>query len=309
MTKKTLTIVLCETREAGSTLSSLERHVLMPMDSDLAFCGSDAPVTDPIIQASKFVWSRPEPAEWAETLDSWQANGGSWRQLVPLGPMFLGGAGVGDSVGSGAIIMYWREFLRISLPPDLIEAYEWFIVTRSDFLWQVPHPRWEYLNPDKIYLMNGEQYNGVSDRHIIFHREFADSLLRIAAPIFEDSAGLRGRLEVSGLRDINPERYILFRLEELGLAQHLQFIPYMGFTIRHHETATRWSSGKFNSDLGFYVKYPEELSETQTSQRLISRPEHWKSLLNNGLSARAAAYAALRKASRLKRRLMRRLGS
>lgn len=298
MKSQTLTILLCQTRESNFTFPSLKENVLKPLSSDLAFCGSvQGDVADELLQAkAQFWWSMDEPTDWGASLDALHANSGKWRALADLGPLFLGGGDVPGTKGSGAIIMYWRAMLRDRITPEILDAYEWFVITRSDFLWEVPHPRVSILDPECIYLLDGERYGGVSDRHIIFHRMQAANILRIASPIFEEPEALRERLRAIRTPDLNPEKYIYFRLKEMGLEDRLRFLPYTGYTIRHHETSTRWSRGVRVKDLDFFIKYREEYVQTRITSRFITRDIHWRSFLGSEPDARQLSYRLFQRA-------------
>ena len=281
MGNKTLTIVLCQTREGNYTFSSLASKVLTSLESDLAFCGSASHNPDDLIlKNSKYCWNFSEPADWSEAADSISSDSGNWRELVKLCKNFLGGSGLHQSIGSGLIIMYWREILRRELNEEILQSYDWFVITRSDFLWQIEHPNVDLLNPERIYLLDGEKYGGISDRHIVFHRKHADKVLSFAAPIFHDALNIKERLVEKSFSDINPEKYLAFIAEEYGISQYFTFLPYLGFAIRHPETSTRWASGFFDKSRNYYIKYPSEMKATIRSQLILKSQEDWFKFLN-----------------------------
>jgi hypothetical protein len=281
--KKTLTIILCQTREGNFTYNSLVTNVLTPLDSDLAFCGSaESNFDDAILRNSKYIWNFPEPIDWAETCDLISTDGGNWRELVKLDPEFLGGSGLYESVGSGLIVMYWREILRQHITESIIDEYEWFVITRSDFLWEIEHPKIEMLNKNTIYLLDGEKYSGISDRHIIFSKDSAKKCFEFAKPIFGEALRVKEELIEQQLvgSHLNPERYLLFITNKFGLNQNLRFIPYLGFTIRHEQTKTRWSSGVLDPDRNYYIKYPGELAAVTANKLQLRSEEDWFRVLN-----------------------------
>jgi hypothetical protein len=284
--KKTLTIVLCQTRESALTYRSLKKNVLRPLKSELAFCGSsDAnseSSTDQILKNSRYVWNFQEPKDWAKACDAISVDKGAWRNLVNLSPTFLGGTGYSKSVGSGIIIMYWREILRKNISKEVLETYEWFVITRSDFFWKIKHPKVKYLNKRCIYLLDGERYGGISDRHIIFHRDLAKKVLSLAEPIFCDADNLVQELKLLNLDFLNPEIYLAFMIEKYNLSGHLKFLPYLGYTIRRPETKTRWSEGTYNEKLGLYVKYPEEYRLANEYFKKFRSQNKWRKYLAKG---------------------------
>jgi hypothetical protein len=281
MNKPTLTIILCQTRESNFTYDSLERNVLGPLKSDLAFCGSSSESENSILKNAKYIWNFNEPTDWSKACDSISKNDSDWRVLVDFGELFLGGSGYPNSKGSGLIIMYWREILKLSIGKEITDKYEWFVITRSDFKWICPHPPVEMLDPSRVYVLDGEKYGGFSDRHIIFNRKFADQILSLASPIFGSTSNLKEFLEGHKITNLNPERYLHLMMQRNNLLNQLTFLPYLGFTVRHEQTKTRWSSGVYNKSLGVYVKYPNEFKASFRSRFFIRDAQDWVKFLGN----------------------------
>jgi hypothetical protein len=282
--KKTLTIVLCQTRESEYTYNSLVDKVLVPMQSDLAFCGSAAGLSgDPILENAILSWNFPEPEDWSAACDLVSSNGSDWRDLCQYGDAFLGGAGYKSTVGSGLIIMYWREILRRNIDAQILAKYEWFIITRSDFNWVIKHPTWDQLDPSKIYFLNGEQNGGVSDRHIIFNTKVAEKVFSIADLIFHKSNEFSKYLDKQSVSELNPEQYLALALNLAGLGDQVEFIPYLGYAIRHETTQTRWSKGEYSRRFGYYVKYPAELRSCNFYKYILFNDRDWAQMLANKL--------------------------
>jgi hypothetical protein len=282
---RTLAIILCQTREGAHTFDSLKKKVLEPLNSDLAFCGSaDPDQPDTIIEHAEYSWNFPEPSNWAEACDKLSTNNSDWRNLCRFGGDFLGGSGYTGTNGSGLIIMYWREILRQQLTPEVIARYDWFVITRSDFKWLVEHPDVKLLDPNHVYFLDGEQYGGVSDRHIIFHTKLANQVLSIASPIFHNSKDLERHLTKTNVVSLNPERYIKMALTRAGLDSRIKFLPYLGYAIRHEETQTRWSAGEYSRKHGHYIKYPAELRAARKAKFVIRSQSDWDYLLRGEAS-------------------------
>ena len=296
MDNKTLTIVLCQTRESNLTYESLVSKVLLPLESDLAFCGSAGDLLmsqlDPIISNSRYVWNFPEPNNWEEACDAISTDFGAWRDLSRLSPMFLGGTGFENTTGSGLIIMYWREILRKNLTKEILDRYKWFVITRSDFFWKIPHPKIHYLEEDTIYLLDGEKYGGFSDRHIIFHKNHSEKILSFAEPIFNDASSLKDLLSPKK-RGLNPEKYLAFIANHYGLTKKIKFLPYLGYTIRSPETKTRWSKGVYSKKHGLFIKYPDELRQTNFNSIYLKSQGDWCKYLDNKGYLRLYVYRSL----------------
>lgn len=285
---KTLTIILGLTREANFTYPSLLSNVLIPLKSDLAFCGSaDENQSNPILNYSKFVWNQPNPMNWSAACDSISLDYGSWRELGKVPSNLLTGTFPYQSAGPGMIFAYRWETLRRHITDEILESYEWFVITRSDFLWEIEHPEVSLLQTDKIYQMDGEMYGGISDRHIIFHRDNASKVFSFAQPIFSADISIKVRVvekyreEMEHLPMLNFEQYLLFMAKETGLQNQITLIPYLGYLIRHEGTDTNWSHGVFDHDRHYYIKYPGELAAVTSNKKSLRSQEDWVLFFNN----------------------------
>lgn len=295
MDSKTLTIITCQTREGNFNFSSLQQNLLKPLNSDLAFCGSaNNDVPDSILRESKYIWNFPEPKVWDLACDEISQRDSNWRDLCAPGFSFLDNSWFrDDSIASGFIVMYWREVLRQNLTVDILDKYEWFVITRSDFQWVIPHPSIDLLNKEEIYLLDGEKYGGISDRHMIFHRRHAEQILGIATPIFNDTQELLRYFNENEINNLNCERYLSLMMRSRGLASRLVFLPYLGYCVRHQGTSTRWSQGEFNKKLDLFVKYPTEYRYSRYAKIAIKSNKDWKNILNRKSYFRFLVFCAL----------------
>jgi hypothetical protein len=287
-TTRTLVVILGQTRAWELTVDSFISNVLDELGADLALCGGDRDERgNPFYERAKFVWQTPEPDDWAEVYDR-TVGDSSWRVLLSGTPSENLFGGIKDTekpqVGMGALQMYIRRFLRESLErAGITEAYDWLVVTRSDFLWPLPHPDLRYLSKRRIYVLDGEHYGGVSDRHVIVPRRHVKRFLRVPDPVFTDPERLRRQLDRrSAAQDwpfLNPERFLAARLKDLGLWRRVRFLPYVPFLVRPPGGPTAWSVGEFDEERGYYVKYPTELERSELSNRFIRDQESWERYL------------------------------
>jgi hypothetical protein len=105
--KKTLTIILGLTREANFTYPSLLSNVLIPLESDLAFCGSaNSSEFNPILENSKYVWNEPDPIDWSKACDSISLDYGTWREFGKVPSNLLTGSFPNQTAGPGMIFAY-----------------------------------------------------------------------------------------------------------------------------------------------------------------------------------------------------------
>jgi hypothetical protein len=253
-------IFLCETRAWEVTAEPFRTNVLEPLGADLGLCVADGvrEEPNPFYDMARFVWREPEPDDWSGLIEAESGGHRLWRELVDMDESFLGGLGSGTdrTPGSGAIIMYFRRFVaRCLRQNDLLDAYDWFIFTRSDFLWPIPHPPLSVLDNDAIYILDGERYGGVTDRYAAVPRALLETFLKVPDPIFDDPLELlaRARVEMapSPNEHFNPERFIALRLRELALWSRVKWLPYIPFSVRLPGGHTSWSKGSFDPGKGF----------------------------------------------------------
>ena len=81
----------------------------------------------------------------------------------------------------------------------MLDRYDRFVVTRSDFVWLCPHPPLSILDPRSLWIPDGEHYGGVTNRHLVVSREdlipavslIEDILLRPEESLRRDEASRR----------------------------------------------------------------------------------------------------------------------
>ena len=296
---RTLTILLNSTRDADACFPLMKKHLLDPMDSDLAFCGAFPETEDDIIiSSSKYIWGHEEPSDWAHVVDHWRDNQGGWRDVNKLSMNnHLFGLGAKDGiVGSGIIVTYWRDYLSTCLTEDIISKYDWFIFTRSDFYWNIPHPSVNLLSSDHIYIQDSEYHRGVPDRHFIVPRRMVRQFIKLSSPVFCDPCGLIDRLESSDCSDLNIEAYLKFRLNELGLLACVFALPQLGFLVRSPEEDSRHSLGELHRGLGLFIKYIAEFRASCYTSDVVQESNDWHAFVSpmtNTIVPRLPMFGAL----------------
>jgi hypothetical protein len=279
---RVLVVLLGQTRAWELTAESLMSNVLDELGADLALCGGDRDdAPNPFYDRAKFNWRMAEPDDWGKLFDH-DAGGPCWRVLMQPGGHLFGGIEDPEKPQqtTAALPLYFRKFLRESMErAGVTEAYDWLIVTRSDYLWPVPHPDPRYLSEGRIYALDGEEYGGVTDRHMLIPRRFVKRFLSVPDPIFSDPKGLKRRLDRRSAMQqwpfLNLERFLAARLIDLGLWRRVRFLPYVPVLVRPKEGFTGWSEGEFDEQLGLYVKYPTERERSQISQGFITDQDSW----------------------------------
>lgn len=291
MKQKTLVIVLGQARADKLTWTSFKNNVLEVLDADLALCIGESPMNNKsnlYWANAKFRWEVPEYHDFGDGFDQIQLDRygkiTNWRKILQIQNQWLGGIkGEGEQPGSAGILIYLRAKLYDFLQNEKITSlYERFVITRSDFIWEIPHPKVERLGSDFLWFPYGEFYGGLTDRHAIISQEYLDVYLNLIDPILNNTDRLmRDMLAYNPKPNWNLEQYILFHLKSLNLAHKIKYIPYIMYSVRKQSTPTRWSQGVYDPDLDCFVKYPSEKDRTALTKKYLTFNSGKIILLNN----------------------------
>lgn len=186
-----------------------------------------------------------------------------WRRFLEVKDQFLGG--IKDNKeqhpGSAGILIFFRWFLLKNLiDSDLINKYDRFIITRSDFIYQLPHPKVELMNENCIWIPDSEQYGGYTDRHVVLSKTSIEPYLNIL-----NNFVLRSNEYFSKMIDKtewNLEQLIKFHLEQNNVLHLVKEFPYVMYSVRNINGSTRWAQGIYSNELGYYVKYQSEYDKS-----------------------------------------------
>jgi hypothetical protein len=169
---KTLVIILSETRASELTYNNFKQNVIDELNADLCICigvKTDYDYENPFYKLAKYKFLCNEPDDYGDAFEyayniispnisTYDVNTSNpplhWREFLKIKNQFLGGIKDKDNEhpGSGGILIFFRWFLLKNLiENDLINKYDRFIITRSDFIYQLPHPKVEFMNEKYIY--------------------------------------------------------------------------------------------------------------------------------------------------------------
>lgn len=280
--ERVLVVIIAETRAHEFSYKLFKKNVMDALQADLALCVAKNEWEDtnnPFYQQAKYVWTYDEPEDWGSALDAAQASDhcqGDWRQLLKLDGILMGGVHdeEGRTRGSGSILLFFRWLLKHQLiESGVVDQYDRFIITRSDYIYLTPHYPLHLMDPGKIWIPDGEDYNGYTDRHIVASRQDVLQVLSVADPILCSPEALYEEMHTE--KEWNLERYIRFAFLRLGLEARVRRFPYTMYAVRSGEGRTSWSSGIFYRELGYYVKYRDEYRKSLIASRMIRRPEDW----------------------------------
>ena len=235
---------------------------------------------------AKYIWNFEEPSDalgqdWAHLFNHASTQDGihtvDWLKIVETESAFLGGLWSRKGPKTSAcILLYARWFLLQSLQKAGIEAlYDRYIITRSDYLFPIPHPPLEMLDSKYIWVPEGEDYGGITDRHIVIPRQYIRESLSVLDPTLRYPHELHkcmSRVDPNW----NLERYLMMYLFNAGLLHKVRRVPACMYTIRANDTKTSWCKGEWNSKLGFNIKYPDEFE--RTNQTVYNYNGSWKQI-------------------------------
>lgn len=272
---RTLVVILSETRASELTFENFEKNVLQPLDADLCVCigvkdGYD--YSDPFYRTAKYCFEYPEPNDYGSAFDYASeciqkrlgiVSAMHWRKFLKVKNQFMGG--IKDPKhqhpGSAGILIFFRWFLMKNIiENNLLEKYDRFVITRSDFLYRMPHCPLHLLDPSCIWIPDSEGYGGYTDRHVILSKENIEQYLNIL-----DNMVIRSKeyfTKMTHHSKWNLEQLIKFHLNMNGVLNKVRQFPYVMYAVRNIDGTTRWSAGKFNKELGYYVKYQSEYDKS-----------------------------------------------
>lgn len=186
-----------------------------------------------------------------------------WREFLKIKDQWLGGIKDKHNQhnGSAGILIFFRWFLlKNLLENDLISKYDRFIITRSDYIYQLPHPRLEYMDSKYVWFPDSEHYGGYTDRHVCLSKDNIIPYLNIFNNMVLNSNKYYALMKIHNYW--NLEKVIKFNLEQNKINNMIREFPYVMYTIRLPHGKTRWIMGKYNNDLGYFIKYDSEYQKS-----------------------------------------------
>jgi hypothetical protein len=173
--------------------------------------------------------------------------------------------------------------LKNLIENDLISKYDRFIITRSDFIYELPHPKLELMNENNIWIPDGEHYKGYTDRHVVLSKTNIEPYLNILNNLVFKSHEYFNKMKNKD--DWNLEQLIKFNLEENKVLHLVKEFPYIMYSVRSENGSTRWSRGTYSRNLGYYIKYKTEYDKCTYYKKEFEKSkleihEFYKKLIN-----------------------------
>jgi len=188
-----------------------------------------------------------------------------WREFLKIQNQFLGGIKDAHNQhdGSAGILIFFRWFLLKNLiDNDLINQYDRFVITRSDYIYQLPHPKLENLDEKYIWIPNDQGWGGFTDRHAILSKYNIESYLNILSNLVLRSNDYF--MKMKNYYEWNLEKLIGFNLEQNNVLHLAKEFPYVMYTVRNINGPSSWifGLGEYSNELGYYIKYRGEFDKS-----------------------------------------------
>ena len=285
---KTLVIVLAETRAVELTFQSFKENLLDRLDADLCVCIGVKPDYDyenPFYKHAKYKFLYNEPDDYgpafegayreirknAPSIEEYTDENGNfqqksplyWREFLKIPWQYMGGIKDPhhEHPGSAGILIFFRWFLLQKLQEhNLISQYDRFIITRSDYIYQLPHVKLSELDENYIWVPDEEHYGGITDRHTVLSKSNIVPYLSLFHCMVLRSNEYFNKMAYHNRW--NLEQLIQFHLKQNGLLEYVREFPYVMYTVRPTNGVSRWRWGNYSEQHGYFIKYETEYKKS-----------------------------------------------
>lgn len=249
---KILVILMGNARGGEDTWHSMYKHLLEPLNADLALCfGETQDHSSSLYTKAKFVWEIPEFSDWSEYYI--KNCSGVWEENFTKCSSKGTAGGIKNYIGSGAIVFAFRHYIKNNYK-DVMKEYDQIILTRSDYFYIADHP---ILESDYFWIVEGQDWGGISDRHHVFSSKDIDDVLGIVE--FLDSYD-----SLNIIRDDNAETVLDKYYNFCGISKKIKRFKRTQFTVALSTDSTRWCKGtkKMPGNDNLLLKYIDEYEQT-----------------------------------------------
>jgi hypothetical protein len=265
---RALVVVLGQPRAHELTFGLFKKNVIDHLGADLCFCGDGTDFDNPFVAESKYKftiiqpetsWDLLEEASQEIIRDSGKPARVHWSRYIKIPKQIFMSGTKKEFAKQSFHGLYYRWLLLKKLREhDLLEKYDRFVITRSDYMWPFKHVDLELLSPSQVWVPAGECYGGVTDRHTVLSRHNIEEYLNIFNMMVLDAESYISKIsDIKTEYGMNLEMLILFHLSQHGIHKVHAF-PYNMFTVRARDGPTSWSTGDYDEKLGYCIKYKTE---------------------------------------------------
>jgi hypothetical protein len=289
--ERVLVCLLAKTRGHDVTFSSFKRHVLDELQADLAVAltiDEKYDYANPYWQHAKYRWTSRDYDDYGDGFDFAQRSlcdernlhPTDWRPLLRLSGPWAGRIrstpATPPRTGASAILPFCRWLLLRGLQRDgVLDRYDRFVISRSDFVWLCPHPPLSILDREAVWVPDGQHWGGINDRHMVVSRADVESCLNGLEDMVLESDRLYE--EMKDQEEWNEERFLAHHLRRKHLLDRVRVFPYTMYTARsRHDDSPTYSSGRFEPTVGHYIKYELEFRMARAFASVIRSRADWE---------------------------------
>ena len=286
--EKVLVCLLAKTRAHQLTFPSFKRQVLDELNGDLALAltiDEKYDYSNPFWQHAKYRWTGPDFNDYGEAFDLAQrwlcqqhnVPAPDWRSMLRIKGIWQGGIRSPDPQPSkSSILPFCRWLLLHGLQQDdVLDRYDRFVITRSDFVWLCPHPPLSVLNRGAIWFPNGQHWGGLPDRHLVVSRADVVNCLNVIEDVLLHPIQLYE--EMKHQPTWNNEQFLAHHLGRKGLLHKVKLFPYVMYLARQvRDDTPTWSPGYYEPTVGHYIKYEREFRAASAYSTIIRSRADWE---------------------------------
>jgi hypothetical protein len=286
--ERVLVCVIASTRAHQLTFSYFKRQVIDELGGDLALAlliDENYDYANPFWQHAKYRWTAPNYVDFGEAFDfaqRWLCQQRNiarpdWRLMLGIKGYWQGGILSPDpQPTASAIMQFCRWLLLHGMQQDqILDRYDRFVITRSDFVWHCPHPPLSILDPTAIWVPEGEDHQGLNDRHLVISRADIVKGLNMIEDVLLHPTELYE--EMKHQPTWNDEQFLAHHFLREGLLSKVKRFPYVMHTGRPlHDKTPTWSPGRFEPAVGHFVKYADEFRLATAYATVIRSRADWE---------------------------------
>ncbi|CAF4153388.1 unnamed protein product [Adineta steineri] len=265
--QRVLVITIGQIRGGEIAWKSLQKFLLQPFNAHLAIYVSNWQTRTLLHDMAQYIWIVPEYTDWGAVFEMIaktchvNSNIGKWRKYCKIPGQFMGGVANCSHSGSAGILLAFRWLVQQKLLEfNLLDKYDWFILTRADELYLCNHHDFLEMNKNHALLPTGENYGGWSDRHIIGKSSNFLKMMNITTDLIcKPDFWLKTLKRLRGEVNLESIQKIIWSHMKLEVSE----FPRSMFTVKREQDATRWSNGISHPDVeifGLKIKYPDEFT-------------------------------------------------
>ena len=289
--ERVLVCLLASTRAHQLTFPSFKRHVLDELNADLALAlaiDESYDYANRYWQHAKYCWTAPDFRDVGKLFDlaqrslchQYNVSAPDWRPMLQIKGIWQGGIRSSEPERTySSIQMFCRWLLLNGLQQDdILDRYDRFIITRSDFVWLTPHPPLSILDRGAIWLPDGEDYSGLNDRHLVVSRTDVVNCLNVIEDMLLHPTELHEEMKNKpGHYHWNNELVFAHHLKRKGLVRKVKRFPYVMYMARQaDDESPTWSRGRYEPAVGHYIKYDKEFRAARSYATIIRGRADWE---------------------------------